>query len=257
LRMLADLQDMHIWLKSPRGIVPAFQPRHPPNWNLGAIQASLTKKYFWENNLLAGEMGEFGYLGIGSFQLGKEQQARLQQALDKMSHAPGIVIDVRFNVGGNEYFAQQVAARFCSKRVLYARNVGRDDTATGFRETGTRFIAPGASPVYRRPVVLLQGRNCVSSGEGFVAMMRMFDSVTTVGQPTRGASGNPQPFALLPGLEVWSSTWRSLTPDGECHEGVGLAPAVIVDPPAAEFANSDPVLDKALAILCQKVAAEK
>jgi len=250
LRMLADLRDMHVWLKTPRGVVPTFQQRRPPNWNIAAIKKRLTKTYFWENNLLAGEMGEFGYLGLGSFQFGKERQARLHEALDRMRDAPGIVIDVRFNGGGNEYVAQKVAARFCAERVLYARNVQRDpDADGGFRASGERWIGPSAAAVFARPVILLQGRNCVSSGEGFVAMMRMFDTVTTMGQPTRGASGNPQPFELWPGLEVWSSTWRSLTPEGECHEGIGLPPDVVIDPPAAAFANADPLLEKALAAL--------
>ncbi len=256
VRMLAELKDMHVWLKTPEGIEPTMREQHPKNWNIQAIRNALTKTYLTENNLLAGEIGSVAYLGLGSFQYGGPiQQAMLHSALDQMKDATAIVIDVRFNMGGNEAIAQGVAARFCAKRVLYAKNARRD--GAGFRESGRRFVVPSSRTPYTKPVVVLQGRNCVSSGEGFVAMMRVLDSVTTVGQPTRGSSGNPQPFPLLPGLEVWSSTWRSLTPDGKCHEGVGLPPDVEFDPPPAEFATSDPLLEKALAILGKKTGAPK
>ena len=55
----------------------------------------------------------------------------------------------------------------------------------------------------------------MSSGEGFVKMLKALPNVTTVGQPTRGSSGNPKPFKL-PAVDVTVtySRWVDLLPDG-------------------------------------------
>ena len=104
------------------------------------------------------------------------------------------------------------------------------------------------APFDGRRVVVLQGPYCVSSTEGFLMMMRMLPNGTTMGQASRGASGNPAPFELLPGVKVWTSRWRSLTPDGACIEGEGLAPKILVE---GSHAKSDPTLERALAELAR------
>ncbi len=81
--------------------------------------------------------------------------------------------------------------------------------------------------------------------EGFLLMMRARPQVRIVGEPSRGASGNPGPFELLPGVTVFASRWRTLTPDGKLLERVGVEPHVRVDVPA----DADPVLDRALELL--------
>jgi C-terminal processing protease CtpA/Prc len=104
--------------------------------------------------------------------------------------------------------------------------------------------------------VCLIGPGAISSGEGFVKMMKALPQVTTVGRRTRGASGNPQPVEL-PGLNtaVYFSRWVDMTPDGETFEGIGLAPDVLVDLPSTDHAEHDPTLDKGLEVLRARVAA--
>jgi C-terminal processing protease CtpA/Prc len=93
----------------------------------------------------------------------------------------------------------------------------------------------------------------MSSGEGFVRMMKCLSHVTTVGLPTRGASGNPRPFQLSrTGLTVHYSRWVDLMPDGQTFEGVGIPPDVEVNPKATAD-DLNPTLKKALEILRAKV----
>jgi C-terminal processing protease CtpA/Prc len=114
----------------------------------------------------------------------------------------------------------------------------------------------GVKDPYIKPVVCLIGPGAVSSGEGFVQMIKCLPQVTTVGLPTRGASGNPRPYEV-PGADVtvWFSRWVDLMPDGESFEGQGIEPDVKVDKPAADYDSRDPTLDQGLAILRQKTTS--
>jgi C-terminal processing protease CtpA/Prc len=75
-----------------------------------------------------------------------------------------------------------------------------------------------------------------------------------VGLPTRGASGNPQSYALAgTGVTVIFSRWVDLMPDGQTFEGKGISPDFIVDEPPSAYERQDPTLEKALEILRGKI----
>jgi C-terminal processing protease CtpA/Prc len=176
-------------------------------------------------------------------------------AIRKLHDAPGFIVDLRSANGGDEGKAQQIASLFCGKRTLYAKSKVRNGPGHGdFSRDNERWLEPAAEP-YLKPVVCLMGPGAVSSGEGFVQMMRRLPHVTTVGLPTRGASGNPQPVELPgTGLAVWFSRWVDMLPDGQPFEGSGIAPNVEVRQPAQDYAVRDPTLEKGLELLRKKVA---
>ena len=114
---------------------------------------------------------------------------------------------------------------------------------------------PASERPFTKPVVCLIGPGAVSSGEGFVKMMKCLPNVTTVGQATGGASGNPQPWPLgRTDVTVWFSRWVDLMPDGNTFEGKGIPPDVEVNEPPAAYATSDPTLEKGLSILRQQIS---
>jgi hypothetical protein len=252
--MLAQLDDPHVNVETAQRRLPTARPNpSPPNWNTAAIQSALTQRTAYEKNvLLAGRIGTgadaIGYVAVGSFQLDGPGIARVVAAIDALSDAKSLILDVRANGGGDEMLAAQIAGRFVKSPTLYARAAWRDQLSPAtdaFEPPVDRVLQPVA-PRDGRRVVVLQGPYCVSSTEGFLAMMRGLPNVTTVGLPSRGASGNPGPFDLLPGVRVWASRWRSLTPDGTCIEGKGLAPSILVDAP---HTKTDPTLERAIAEL--------
>jgi C-terminal processing protease CtpA/Prc len=119
-------------------------------------------------------------------------------------------------------------------------------------------VLKAAAKPYTKPVVCLIGPRAVSSGEGFVQMLKCLPHVTTVGARTRGSSGNPQPFAL-PGVPVtvWYSRWVDLLPDGTPIEGAGIAPDIAVQAPRHAYHEKDPTWDKAVEVLRAKVLADR
>ena len=180
---------------------------------------------------------------------GDDLYKQLTDALTRMNDAPGFIVDLRKNGGGAEPRARQIAGLFADKRYLYARSKVRSGpNADDFRESAPRYIGPVVPKPFTRPVVCLIGPGCVSSGEGFALMMKAMDHVTVIGQPTRGASGNPRPVTLPNGVKVWFSRWVSMEPDGTPIEGRGIQPDLEV-----EHADSgDPTFDKAVEFLRKK-----
>ena len=254
--MLAELDDIHVTVVAQSGWSNDFHTSatarrfvDPPNWNAAAIEAAITTKSPAPTaRPICGRIGEgpqaVGYLHLYSFLY---SVADFEKLLDQMGDVNSLILDVRDNSGGDESLAARIAGRFTDHDVVYARASYRDPFSAAtdaFCPPVDRMLKP-ATPgkCDARRVAVLQGPYCVSSTEAFLLMMRALPNVTTIGQTSRGASGNPAPFDVAPGLTVWTSRWRSLTPDGECIEGRGIAPTIVVE---GSHAKSDPTLERAL-----------
>lgn len=255
--MLGDLDDLHVWVRRGQttlGTATATTIR--PNLDPAAVRAAVTDVVDEKPPIFAGRIGAgadaVGYVAIASWRMEDAAVARLEAALDALADCRGLVIDVRMNAGGDEMLAQRIASRFAAADVVYARSRVRDasspDTSVLLPPTDRVLPARKGAKPDARPVAVLQGRWCMSSCEGFLLMCRALPTVTTVGVQSRGASGNPQPFVVVPGFVMHSSTWRAYAPDSdESIEGRGVAPEIEVK--AAPGGGNDPVLAKALEVI--------
>lgn len=250
--MLAELRDLHVWIELPDGRrVSSYSSRYRANFNRQAVERQLDAcRQFGRVGVTGRTKEGFGVAAIlGLPSEDDNLYAQLIDAMTAMSDAPGFIVDLRSNSGGAEPRARQIAGLFADKRYLYARSKIRSGpNADDFRESHARYIEPATAKPFTRPVVCLIGPGCVSSGEGFALMMKAMDHVTMVGQPTRGASGNPHPVTLPNGVKVWFSRWVSMEPDGTPIEGRGIQPDVT----AEHTGEGDPTFDKAVEILREK-----
>ncbi len=254
-KMLAELNDPHVVVRTREGVLPTMDKPYPPSsmWHRSAIERALVRTTFRKPFLLAGFLGEeadaIGYLLVATFQMKPEQEKEIANALGTLAAARALVLDVRPNGGGDEAVAQRLMARFAKKETVYVVGQMRDATRpTGFGVRYPRSLSPlsGKRPDARR-VVVLQGPACMSSTEAFLLMARALGNCTTVGWRSRGASSYPQPFPLLSDVVLMLSTRRNLTPKDESFEGVGLAPDVEVA--GKPDKQQDPALRKALELL--------
>jgi hypothetical protein len=248
--MLAPLGDLHVWIETPLGPVYTVEGNlSPPNWDGKAIRARLTEVLLEKAPHLVGRMGEIGYAFIGAWK--KEGFGEVEAALDKLADSRALILDVRANGGGDELLGRRIAGRFAAKPVVYGFAQPRDPTlrGNGFLDPFEKRLDP-LGTADTRPVVVLQGPCCVSSTEWFLLMMGALDNVTTVGLTSCGATGNPQPFALFPGVNVWVPTQKGLTLERKPFEGVGI-------PPDEEVGRGeeDPALARALEILAVRCQA--
>jgi C-terminal processing protease CtpA/Prc len=142
----------------------------------------------------------------------------------------------------------QLAGCFVNERRLYAKHVTRDPQAPGdFTAPRERWLEPNAQqPHFGGRIAVLSGPVVISSGEAFLLMMKQVPGAVLVGAASQGSSGNPQPHDLRNGVTVFLPSWKSMTPDGQEIEGVGIAPDIAVAATRDDFKNADPVLEAAL-----------
>jgi Peptidase family S41/Tricorn protease C1 domain/Carboxypeptidase regulatory-like domain len=257
-KMLASLHDSHVWIKTPDGFLPTYSSSYSYNGNRRVVLAQLRDRVECGPFAVVGrtEPDGFGYfLMLPQGEATPEDVAKAGAAMRALSDAPGFIVDLRTANGGSEPLAEEIARLFCSRETIYAKSKTRGGPAhTDFTAEGIRIL-PATKQAYTGPVVCLIGPGAVSSGEGFVQMMRCLPHVTTIGLPTRGASGNPQVVPVSQtGVAVYFSSWVDLMPDGQSFEGVGIAPELRVEAEPAAYATADPTLQKGLEVLRSKVA---
>jgi len=258
-KMLTHLKDVHIWIDAGGEVTPTYISTYKRNWNaramMGLFEARTPCGRFATVGKTRGD--GFGYLLINQQTAADaDSVAKTIQALRKLRDAPGFLVDLRGGAGGgNEELARPIARLFCAADVVYAKHKYRAGPKHDqFGRTYERVLKAGKDP-FTKPVVCLIGNACISSGEAFVLMMKALPHVTTVGERTRGASGNPRPVELPGvGITVWYPRWVAMTPDGTCFEGKGIEPDVELNLPASAYADKDPTLAKALETLREKVA---
>ncbi len=248
--VLSAARDVHIWLQVGDAVFATHRREVQPNIDLRRLPAEIPN---WRENACVAT-GRFedgiGYVLIKSWST--ECADGLQLAYDTVrgsSEVRGLIIDVRPNSGGDEQLAREFAGCFISAPRVYARHASCDPQRPGgFTALQERVVTPSPGrPRYRSQVLLLIGPAVMSTAESFVLMMSSVLGCRTLGEPTYGSSGNPQPVTLANGVMVYLPSWRDLDPDGKPREGVGIAPAVTV--PWSSSDRGDPVLAKALHLL--------
>lgn len=252
--LLADLRDPHVWVQTRRRVRPTVPPVQPlRNWNFHRVDAAMSEELAVGPQFRAAQADGIGYLRVNSFMLDQGAQDALRRAVVALDGARALIIDLRANSGGNEEIAQWLFGRFTESPLAYARNVVRDPTRPapdGFAPPVDRLLRPvlpgKADP---RRVVVLQGGWCMSSAEGALLMAKALPNATTVGRTSRGASGNPQIFDLLPGVIVRASTWQATDLDGRQVQDQGVEPDHAVDVEPRSYAERDAEFEKALELL--------
>ncbi len=247
--LLAPLADPHVWVRAPDGSFSVPHASAPEqNFDLQATLEQLVDVRQVVRNVIAARTAEgYGYLCLGTLALDDASFRAVDASLARMlAEVPAIVIDLRVNGGGDERRAAALVGRFTDRALPYAQAKVRDGPAPdAYLEPWTRSFGPVGEEPFSGPVVGLLGPGCLSSGEGMALMLAALPHVVLVGQPTRGASGNPAWVPLPNGYEVAFSRWVSLRLDGSSIEGEGIRPDVAVE----HQAGSDRTLERARSVL--------
>jgi hypothetical protein len=249
--MLGQLRDLHVVIRDPSGrTIPTYDPQSFVNWDRSVWQ-QYTARANWtqgQSDWGYGVLEGVPYITIGSWGSNSIRPADFDTALERFRNAPGIILDVRMNPGGNDSLAFEVAGRFARTAVLFAYVTFRNGPShTGFGPLTPRTLNPRGAWQYGGNVLLLIGRRCASSNESFIAAMGQLPTVTLVGDRTAGSTGNPGTFQLANGWSYTVSRWIEYTADHQPIEDLGIAPDVFVTAGPGDFAMArDPVLEWAL-----------
>jgi C-terminal processing protease CtpA/Prc len=199
-----------------------------------------------------------GYVKLYSF---SEDALLTVQLWERMMHvlnerrAPGLIIDLRQNSGGNGFLADQMAAYFFEESLRLGNtgyyNKELDDFFFDPR-TEDRFYLPASDLRYGGKLAVLVGPNCKSACEFFAYDLTLKARAQIVGQyPTAGLGGSVADFKMPAGQYIRFTIGRAVDMNGEIHiEGKGVIPTIHV--PVTEetlFSDGDPVMEAAVAYL--------
>lgn len=170
----------------------------------------------------------------------------------------GIILDVRYNSGGNSSYAYNIAS-FLTDRSLMAskwkslsyvpvyRSWGRP---TEWLESNPAIIDPSTGKRYTGSLVVLTGPCTFSAAEDFLVPLKYSKRALLVGEKTAGSTGNPI-IVTLPGGGIFRVvSKRDIFPDGTEFVGIGIIPDVEVKVTQQDIiGESDPVFNKAIDVI--------
>ena len=260
--LVHDINDMHVglytplgtalWRGSPSGSYPSMRLINPGKYiQFGAAQNSVIEYRRCLNSTI-------GYMIITSFEGQGEGLSMVDTRYEVIDNIladwkdlEGIIIDVRWNGGGNSTNAETVASRFADMPRVYARwqqknGPGKADLSAWT----TQSIRPRGPHQFTKPVVVLTSRATASSAEVFVLAMQVMPHVTIIGDTTGGGVGNPIFRELPNGWTYRLSTKIQADAQGRIIEGTGVFPHILVRTTAADsVAGTDRMIESALHLL--------
>ena len=159
-----------------------------------------------------------------------------KEALQKFRNAPGLIVDLRRNGGGDLGVLLPIASYFFGRKTLFAR----DSTRTGkplsayaglIKLPLELYVGKPSSQIYSGPVIVLVDAHSASSSEVFAAGMQDTRRAKILGTQSCGCVlGIAKPRVMKGGgvLEMSEVLWFS--PKGRKLEGTGIIPDKVVAP---------------------------
>jgi carboxyl-terminal processing protease len=199
------------------------------------------------------------YIRIATF--GDEQiVGAADTALDALNldQLAGMIIDLRYNMGGDDQNAFPIVSRLVEQPVTglswrtreYRPAFASWGEAETWYQGDPETIEPSLRQRYAGPLVILTGPNTLSTAEDFIVPLDYAGRALLVGEPTAGSTGNPVNVSLPGGAVLRVCSLRTTYPDGREFVGRGIEPDIVVHPTVAGLrANRDEVLEKAIEIL--------
>lgn len=200
---------------------------------------------------------ETGYLNIRAMaglcgRVGRPREdvaavdAAMVQVLDELGELERLAIDLRFNGGGYDTVALQLAGYLIDRKRHAFSKAARHGAGT----TGKQAVAVEARGElrYGGELVVLTSELTASAAEVFVLAFLQHPRLTLVGEPTHGILSDAMERHLPNGWLVTLSNERYYAADGELYEHCGVPPHVelpFLDQDSRE-AGRDPMLDYVL-----------
>jgi carboxyl-terminal processing protease len=195
----------------------------------------------------------YGYIKIDMFRDSVAKQFR--EELLKFRTAPGLIIDLRGNPGGEFDGLLGVADNFFTQRVSFGRIIARSGKAPSLmlRILGVPSaleVGDSTPDVYTGQVVVLVNEASGSASEIFAAGMQENHRAAIIGRQTCGCVLASVAHSVKGGGEVDISEFGIVTGSGRKLEGVGVVPDVTVPLTLEDLRqHHDASLRQAVAIL--------
>jgi len=188
--------------------------------------------------------GGIGYISFTSFIPFLNE--RIHDALGSMNDAPGMILDLRGNGGGDDEVALRIANRLFEKPTLLMVTRKR-------RGDDLYYKAKPAQPVYRGKLVVLVDEFSGSASEQLTAGLQESGRAYVIGKTTLGEDLDANIKMLPDGGMLVYAYGLPVTPKGIVIEGRGVIPNLTIDLKRSDLlAGTDTQLQAAIEYLQKK-----
>ena len=146
-------------------------------------------------------------------------KSQLNQIFNYIGDVDAIIIDIRFNRGGDDGFSQKIAGRFIEEKQIGFYKQTRKNSEFG--PLKSKMIKPLGKNPFLKPVVLLTNDRTVSAADVLALMLSELPNATLIGEPSNGSYSDLKNAKLPNGWRVTLSHQRYLSLDKNNYEGVG------------------------------------
>lgn len=173
---------------------------------------------------------------------------QLEKIFNYFKDLDAIIIDIRFNIGGDDEFSKKVAGRFLNKSMVGFYKQTRKNGEFG--KLDTIMLKPNGKEAFLNKVVLLTNDRTVSAADVLALMMSQLSNVTIIGEPSNGSYSDLYEKKLPNGWMVTLSNQRYFSADKVNYEGLGTPVDILAKNTILDIENSkDSVLLRALGFL--------
>jgi carboxyl-terminal processing protease len=160
----------------------------------------------------------------------------------------GLILDLRGNAGGRIDVGTRLLGDFLPNGTSIYQEVDRG----GHDST---YATHGGSQ-YSLPLVVLVDGGTASMGEIFASAVQEHGAAIVLGSTTSGSVAAAEVFGLSDGSGLQVTAYDILSADGKPLNKVGVVPDEVVQADSsADTDGTDPVLDRAVALLQDQIAA--
>jgi carboxyl-terminal processing protease len=181
--------------------------------------------------------GGIGYIRFNTFH--PDLLSDMVEAVAGLQDAPGIIIDLRGNPGGDPSVAEEMAAQFLRGQVLFGSFRNRSGVVA-------RTVA--GKDVYAGPLVIVIDASSYSASEWFASGMQAAGRAVILGERSPGGATGMRVSILPNSGYLGCPVDQLLAPDGRVLEGYGVIPDIEVAlDRAALLQGVDAQLEEAIA----------
>lgn len=175
-------------------------------------------------------MGNVGYLDLRSFAGSTEAQPTAIAAMNFLSNADAVIIDLRRNGGGSPAMIQMLLTYFIEEGDRLHINDFYEREGNRTVQFHTASFVPGPR-LHGKPLYVLTSQRTGSAAEEFAYDVQTHKLGTLVGATSAGAANPGGMFRLSEHFAAFIATGRAINPVTKTNwEGVGVKPDIDVPP---------------------------
>jgi C-terminal processing protease CtpA/Prc len=229
---------------------------------------------------------DIAYVSLNSF-TDWEISVLFKEKIPELKKAKAIIVDLRFNGGGNTNIGKEIFKHLTNDTILYGSKTQSRLHIPTFKAWGKwtqendtidNAWSKQAYLSYRDeyyydfsyspdttsindlkllknnrivvPTAILIGHNTGSAAEDFLIYADNQKHMTKIGAPTFGSTGQPMLFDMPNGGNARVCTKKDTYPNGKEFVGVGIQPDIMIATSLSDYMeNKDPVLEQAIEFL--------